>query len=87
MTPLVLELGGAGLALLFLLVALRVRRHRRIWLAAFLEQGRREHGHPVEYRVDQRIHAIQQRLSRHLGARAFSERARRRIVRHLGLAQ
>jgi hypothetical protein len=66
-------------ALLATLVALRIRRRRRIWLAAFIEQGRREDAHDVSYRHDQRVRAIQQRLSRHWGRRAHGHRVKRRI--------
>lgn len=68
--------------------ARRLRRRERLWLAAFLEQGRREATHEVPYREDQRVRAIQQRLSRHMGKRAHGERVRRRIKEELrrGLA-
>lgn len=63
---------------------LRRRRHSRIWLGAFLEQARRENDHAVEYRHDQRVHALQARLSRHLGVRqAFSAKTMARIEREL----
>jgi hypothetical protein len=70
-----------GLAIA-VLVAAGVRRHirrRRIWLAAFLEQGRVEAEHRLPFRFDQKVNAIQQRLSRDLGAEAFRSSTRRRI--------
>jgi hypothetical protein len=59
-------------------------RHRRELLAAFLEQGRREAEHQHTYRHDQRVHAIQQRLSRVWGKRkAFSPKVKAEIEREL----
>lgn len=64
----------------------RRRRRARLFFAALLEQGRREVSHGVGYRDDQRVAAVQQRLSRTLGKRAFSPDVRRQIERALGLA-
>jgi hypothetical protein len=76
-----------GLAVALLAGALevvrRLRRRRRVWLAAFLEQARREAEHRLPYREDQRVRAIQQRLSRAWGKRALGVRLRRRIEREL----
>lgn len=75
---------GAAVLLGALELLRRWRARRRLWLAAFLEQGRRELEHTVGYRHDQRVHAIQARLSRHLGKRrAFSASTRRKIEKHL----
>lgn len=69
---------GAILALLFLR---RWLRWRRVFFSALFEQGRRNATHPVPYREDQNVHAIQQRLSRHIGKRrAFSKKMHRKIV-------
>jgi hypothetical protein len=74
-----LALGG----LLSALALLPLRR--RLWLervifAALLEQGRREVFHEgPEYRPDQRVRAIQQRVSRSIGKRAFSPEVRAMI--------
>lgn len=75
----------AGAALLVALVfALRHRRARRVYLGALLEQVRRENEHEgPEYRHDQRVRAIQQRLSRRWGRRAFTEKTRARIEKDL----
>lgn len=63
---------------------LRRWRDRRIWRAAFLEQVRRERNHHTEYRHDQTVHALQQRLSRRWGKRrAFSKKTRARILKEL----
>ena len=51
--------------------------------AALDEQVRREANHTVEYRLDQRIRAIQQRLSRRFGERAFSAEVRAKILARL----
>lgn len=51
--------------------------------AAIDEQERRERAHPVEYRFDQRLKAIQQRLSRTIGGEAFLPSTRERIVKEL----
>lgn len=60
------------------------RRRQRIEMAAFLEQGRVENEHHSEFRHDQRLHAIQQRISRDLGKRhAFSLKTRRRLSAEL----
>lgn len=75
--------GLGAVATLAALELLRRRRHARVWLGAFLEQGRRELEHGVAYRADQRAHALQQRLSRHIGRRAFSKKMRRRIEEEL----
>lgn len=72
-----------ALALVGLLVFLRVVRRRRAWLGAFLEQARREVLHPLEYREDQRVRAIQQRLSRVLGRKALGEKTGKRIAKEL----
>lgn len=75
---------GVALASLGLEWLRRWRAGRRLWLAAFVEQGRREALHHVAYRRDQRLHAIQARLSRKLGKRkAFSAKVRRRIEKEL----
>jgi heme exporter protein D len=80
---------GYWLALGLSLVALaldqvrRARRRRRVWRYAFDEQLRREVIHPLPYRPDQRVRAIQQRLSRSWGKRALSSSMRRRIEEEL----
>jgi hypothetical protein len=51
--------------------------------AAVDEQERREGQHPLEYRDDQRVTAVQQRLSREIGERAFGASARFVIVKEL----
>ena len=74
----------AAAATLVALEMLRRRQHARVWLGAFLEQGNREDKHHLEYRPDQRVHAIQARLSRSIGKRrAFSAKTRARIEREL----
>lgn len=58
--------------------------------AAVDEQARREGTHHVPYRHDQRVAAVQQRLSRKLGPRAFDKTLHGEIVRELrkrGLAR
>lgn len=80
---------GLALALVAggLELARRIVLRRRVWLAAFLEQARREKEHRgPRYRPDQTVRAIQQRLSRHIGKRAFSDKTRLKIARALGLA-
>jgi hypothetical protein len=85
----------AGLAVAILAGALdlvrRARRRERVFFAALLEQGRREleveqRSRRLRYRPDQSVRAVQQRLSRSWGKRAYSEKVRLRIVRALGLA-
>lgn len=61
------------LVLFGLFLFFRQRALHREWLIAALEeQVRRELAHPVDYRGDQRERAIQQRLSRTMGKKAFS---------------
>lgn len=50
---------------------------------ALKEQDRREEAHHIDYRIDQRLDAIQQRLSRQIGRKAFSEDVRAQIVKEL----
>lgn len=75
-----------GLLVVVAIGALSIVRRRfvrrRVFFAALLEQGRREveHGGP-QYRHDQRVRAIQQRLSRMFGASAHSVRTRHEIER------
>ena len=53
---------------------------QRIFEAAIVEQTRRETNSKTPYRRDQRIHAVQQRLSRSWGAKvAFAPEMRKRI--------
>lgn len=83
-----LFIGGAGLLVAFvagaLVLAWRRWRHHRLMFAALLEQRRREANHDVKWRHDQRLNAIQQRLSRHLGKRrAFGDKMRRRVEAEL----
>lgn len=60
--------------------ALFVRYSRsRLFQAALDEQLRRETEHHLAYRPDQRQRAIQQRLSRKLGKKAWSEKTLKRI--------
>jgi hypothetical protein len=74
----------AALGVFVLAIAARWVRDRRIWLAAFVEQVRREKNHHIEYRHDQTVHAIQQRLSRRWGKRrGFSKKTRERILKEL----
>lgn len=47
------------------------------------EQERREKNHHLPYRIDERILAIQQRLSRTLGAKAFEEVSRAAVLEEL----
>lgn len=73
-----------GVVALGVLGLRRRRRHERAVLGAFLEQARRELEHQVAYRPDQRVHALQQRLSRHIGTRrAFSRKMHARIEEEL----
>lgn len=79
---------ASGLLFLNLLiwgaVLLRWLRRRRHWLGAFLEQGRVESEHHTDFRRDQQIHAIQQRLSRTLGKRhAFHLKTKKKIEAEL----
>ena len=60
-------------------VHLRERRFRRLLVAALKEQDRREGISEVDYRPDQRLRAIQQRLSRKIGKRAFADKSKKRI--------
>ena len=58
-------------------------RHQQLLELALDEQVRRELAHPVDYRGDQRERAIQQRLSRKMGKRAFSKKTLGRIQEKL----
>lgn len=71
-------------AFVLAMLAARWWHDRRTWRAAFVEQVRREKNHHIEYRHDQTVHALQQRLSRRWGKRrAFSKKLRARIVKEL----
>lgn len=55
------------------------------FVAAINEQHRREAAHPgPRYRTDQRVRAVQQRLSRKWGGAAFTMALRKRIEEALG---
>ena len=75
---------GAGALAALVVPSLRAR-----WLAkktlkeAVDEQERREGAHTLPYRTDQRISAVQQRLSRTIGSRAFNKHIRKRIEQEL----
>lgn len=51
--------------------------------AALAEQQRRETLHPTGYRYDQRVRAIQQRLSRKFGRRAWTDSTQERVKKAL----
>lgn len=72
-----------GLLVGVVVVLLARRRIRRLLFAVLLEQGRREASSPTPYRHDQRVAAVQNRLSRHIGRRAYSRRWLKRILRGL----
>lgn len=77
-----LEIAGlwSAIAVAVAFIHHRRRRLQRIELAAFLEQGRVEAEHHTKFRHDQRLNAIQQRISRELGHKhAFSLKTRRRL--------
>jgi len=50
---------------------------------ALEEQVRREEGHPIDYRNDQRELAVQQRMSRSIGKRAFEKKMADRIQKEI----
>lgn len=75
---------GLGVAMLLgaLELGRRIRAARRFYLGALLEQVRREQEHTgPSWRADQRVRAIQQRLSRRWGRLAFLAIVRRRVER------
>lgn len=81
---LILAFAGLGVAVAAVWLRHRFKKRRLVWVGAFLEQGRVENEHHTPFRDDQRMNAIQQRLSRHLGARsAFGPKTRRRIEREI----
>lgn len=78
----------ASVLALGVMVFLRHRQRECVFFAALLEQGRREvelagrppvRKKPLHYRPEQSIRAVQQRLSRHWGKRAFSSQVKTRI--------
>lgn len=80
----ILEIVAAVAICVAIAIAYARRKRRRIEMAAFLEQGRVEAEHHTKFRHDQRLNAIQQRISRHLGKRhAFSLKTRRRLAAEL----
>ena len=56
---------------------------KKLLLASFVEQGRRENEHNVPYTQDQTIRAIQDRLSRYIGHKHAYKAKLRKLIKEV----